>query len=80
MHELKTVSTLKTVPEQDREKVAELVQELFDAHARGEVSEVLFAYTQPDGTSSYAVSGNMTVQRLAYLVAVLQWRLNRWLD
>lgn len=78
--QLAAVSALKPLREIERERTGQLIQELVEAHARGEVSELIFAYTDAEGHSNYAVSGNTTIKNLAWLVACLQWRLQRWMD
>lgn len=75
-----SVVRLKPEPERDQEKIAGLIQELQDAHKRGEVKELLFGYIEPSGTSCYVVSGNMRCSSLAYLISVFNWKLMRWLD
>jgi len=77
---MKLVAKLRTHAEIDKEKLDALMKELFDAHSRGEIREILFAYVDDKGTSNYAMSGSMTLSNFAYLLAVLQWKLNRWLD
>jgi hypothetical protein len=74
------VVKLLSKEDQDQKRIGDLLKELNDAYEKGNVSELMFGYIEADGSSCYAVSGNMKCSSLAYLISVFQWKLNKWID
>lgn len=60
-------------------EIADMIRALQEAHDRGEIDSLLWAYTSKDNGVCTAMNGSMRVSICAYLLAVLQERLLSWM-
>lgn len=60
--------------------VTALLQQLIDADKAGELTNLVFTYTDKEGTVVNGINSNMSVRDFAFHVAVLNERLMRWID
>lgn len=61
-------------------ELADMIRALQEAHDRGEIDSLMWAYTTKSNEVCTAMNGSMRVSTCTYLLAVLQERLMSWMS